>query len=294
MVDHSETKEKILRTLRTRGPSLPVHISSQIDSSILFTSAFLSELLSEKKITMTNLRVGSSPVYFLQGQEPQLEKFSQHLKSKEKEAFLLLKEKRFLKDEIQHPAIRVALREIKDFAIPFQKDNEVFWRFFTVSENEFPLKKTTAPSSITPPQTSKQPPTPAPPKKEEKQLDIFDKPGKKIRKLKSPAKKKSSKKKNEKFFNKVKEFLAQKSIEISGIEGFGTNELILKVREDHKEKLLVAFNKKKVTEEDIIKAHKRASESNIQYIILSLGEPLKKLNNFIDAIKNLDKIEKLE
>jgi len=83
------------------------------------------------------MKVGNSPIYLIQGQEPMLERFSQHLKSKEKEAFELLKRKKFLKDEEQVPAIRIALREIRDFAVAFKKDEEIFWRYFTIQENEF-------------------------------------------------------------------------------------------------------------------------------------------------------------
>ncbi len=42
-------KEKILSVLKKRGPSLPVHVAGETELSMLFASAFLSELLSEKK-----------------------------------------------------------------------------------------------------------------------------------------------------------------------------------------------------------------------------------------------------
>ena len=102
--------------------------------SILFTSAFLSELLAEKRIKISNMKVGSSPLHFISGQETRLENFSQHLKSREKDAYELLREKKFLKDSEQEPAIRVALRAIKDFAISFKKNNVIIWRYFTASE----------------------------------------------------------------------------------------------------------------------------------------------------------------
>ena len=57
-----EIKQKILRTFRTRGPSLPVHIAKEINMSILFASAFLSELLSEKELKLSNMIVGSTPI----------------------------------------------------------------------------------------------------------------------------------------------------------------------------------------------------------------------------------------
>ena len=111
------------------------------------------------------MKVGNSPVYFIPGQERLLENFSQYLKSKEKEAFLLLKEKRFLKDNQQEPAIRVALREIKDFAIPFKKPetDELFWRYFTIPESEFKEQK----------EIPKK--TPKPEKKEKQESEISGK-----------------------------------------------------------------------------------------------------------------------
>jgi hypothetical protein len=128
-------------------------------------------------------------------------------------------------------------------------------------------------------------------KLQETELNIFDKSKTKIKK---PIKKKTSQKKNDKFFNKVKEFLTKKSIEILDIENFSKNDLILRIKINNQEKLLIAYNKKRINQEDIIKSYKKASELNLRYIILSLGDPLKKLNNFIEAIQNLDTIEKIE
>ncbi|MBA7698971.1 hypothetical protein ES703_107655 [subsurface metagenome] len=270
--DTSEIKEKILFLLRKRGPSLPVHIAREVGLSILFASAFLSELVSERRIKISNMKVGNSPIYFIPGQESLLENFSQYLKSKERDAFILLKEKKFLEDKKQDPAIRVALRAIKDFAIPFKKNEEIFWRYLTIPEKE--LKTKEKPRKIE--------------KKIDEKLDIFDKKPKKMTKKKTPQKK------NDKFFNRVKEFLSKKSIEIVDIESFDKNELILCIKSQGERKLLVAYNKKRINENDIVKANKRALESHLSYIILSLGEPLKKLNSLIDAIKNLSAIEKLK
>lgn len=289
--DTSQIKEKIVFTIKRRGPCLPVHIASEIQTSILFASAFLSELFSEKKIKMSHMRVGSSPLYFISGQEYLLENFSQHLRSKEKDAFNLLKEKKFLIDSKQEPAIRVALRSIRDFATPFKENEEIIWKYHT--ETGFPPK-------LLKPIIQKK----AEFVEEEirviekpKQLDIFGEETKEpIKKTvqKVPVKRvTASQRKNEKFFNKVKEFLAEKSIGISGIEGFSKTDLILRVIEEGIEKLLIAYNKKRITETDLLKAHKKASEYNLPYIILSLGDPPKKLENIIEAVRNLSGMGKL-
>ncbi len=290
-------KEKIISILQRRGPSLPIHIAKETNLSMLFSSAFLSELFSEKKIRISNMKVGNSPLYFLVGQELRIENFSQHLKSKEKDAFILLKQKKFLIDKEQDPAIRVALREIKDFAIPFKKNEEIIWRYFTIPETEFIIPKTVKSTIVEHKQKTpgsllidKKRSELNEPIKEEK-LNIFDKPSEK--KKKEIRKKSTKKKQNDKFFNKIKEFLSKRLIEILDIESFNKNDLIIRIKNKDEEKLLIAYNKKRINESDIIKAHKKALESNLKYIILSLGEPLKKLTNLIEALKNLEKIEKI-
>lgn len=132
----NETHEKIIKVLEIKGPSLPINISKELGISSLFVSAFLSELANEKRIKVSNLKVGGSPLYFLDGQEKKLEEFHKYLHPKEAEAFLLLKDKKILKDSEQEPAIRVALRSIKDFAIGFKKNDEVYWRYILISEND--------------------------------------------------------------------------------------------------------------------------------------------------------------
>ncbi len=286
--DTSQIKEKIIFVFKKRGPSLPVHIASETGLSMLFASAFLSELLSEKKIKLSFMKVGSSPIYLISGQEPMLERFSQHLKSKEKEAFELLKRKKFLKDEEQVPAIRIALREIRDFAIAFKKNEEIFWRYFIIPENEFESPKIKPMEKVPQPEDKKKPEEGISNKQE---LNIFDK--QKTTKT-SVKKRTTTKKNNDKFFNKVKEFLSRRSIEILDIENFSKNDLILRVKIKEEEKLLVAYNKKRISETEIIKAHKKATELNLKYIILSLGEPMKKLSILIEAVKSLEEIGKIE
>lgn len=137
--DTSQIKEKIMSFLRNNGPSIPIKIGKEIEQNGLFTSAFLSELLSEKRINMSNMRVGSSSIYFIPGQEKGLENYIQHLKPREREAFELLKTNKILEDRKQEPAIRVALRSIKDFAIPIQREEELFWKYFQANDEEIKI-----------------------------------------------------------------------------------------------------------------------------------------------------------
>ena len=300
-----EIKEKILSILRRNGPSLPVHVANGTGLSILFSGAFLSELYSDKKIRISSMKVGSSPIYYLPEHESSLEKYSQHLKSREKDAFTLLRDKRFLKDTELEPAMRVALRAIKDFAIPFENEKELYWRYFSVPQSEFTLEEK---QEIKKPKDEKIEiintiETVQKPILEEKEitkhqegpkpLDIFEKKPKstKTKAEKKPLKK--SLKKEEGFFNKVKELLAKKSIEILDIEDIKNMEITLRVRNKGKEELLIAYNKKKISDADILKAFKKSKDANLPYIILSLGDAPKKTQNLMDAAKSLSSIEKL-
>ncbi len=290
--DTSSLKERIITIIRRKGPTLPVYIAKEVEMSILFTSAFLSELLSDKKIKISHMRVGNSPIYFIEEQKFQLEKFSNYLKSKEKDAFLILKEKKFLKDIEQSPAIRVALRAIRDFAIPFKKNEEIIWRYFTISEAEYKSEPRKQEKIIEKEETKEKIISPINiEKKEEIKTPIQEKPKQKIKKV---AKKKTPSKQNTKFFNKIKEFLSKETIEILGIESFDKNEILLRIKSEGEEKLLVAYNKKRILDTDIINANKKASQLNLKYTILSMGDPAKKLSNLIESIQNLEKIEKIE
>ncbi len=305
-------KEKIVSIIRRRGPSIPVHIAKEIQQTILFTSAFLSELVADKELRISHMRVGSSPVYYIQGQEPSLERFSQYIGGREKDAFFLLKEKKFLKDSEQEPAIRVALRFIRDFAIPFKDNEEIIWRYYLVPQEEYtPSPKKLV--EIKPKQQEQQKiieiikSIELPKQEQKKELEketqkqkVEEKPklklkeNKQIPKSKKTTKKKSLQKNNDKFFNRIKEWISQNSMELLDIESFSNKEIILKISKGDKIELLFAYDKKRISDSDIIKANKKAQENNLGFKILSLGEPLKKIQDLLEASKNLSGMEKIE
>jgi len=194
--DTTHIKNEIISIINRKGPSLPAHIASETDLSMLFASAFLSELLSEKRLKLSNMRVGNSPLYYIEGQEPRLESFAHHLKSKEKEAFQLLKEHSVLSDRDQLPAIRVALRAIKDFAIPFKKQDQIFWRYFTIPESKIKINFKEELKKEVPKQEIKG-------RAKEKPLNIFDKENQKKRKK---SRKNPQKEKQQLLKRKMKDF----------------------------------------------------------------------------------------
>jgi len=292
----TEIKNKILAFLERNGPSLPVAIAREVGINSLFSSAFLSELLEDSKIRISKMKVGGSPLYFLPSQFPMLESFSRYLNAKEREALFLLKEKQVLKDIEQEPSIRVALRGIKDFALPViieeSENKELYWRYFLLSEQEAKEKIVIKPQiqqisqQIQNPQHAQRITMKILPSKieETKKLDIFDKP---------EPRQKTAEEKSGTFLDEVKGFLFKNSIELIGIDRFDKKEVVGKIKLNGKELLLVAINKKRISEPDLLKAHKKASLLNVSYLILTKGELPKKLKEMIDAFKNLERIEKI-
>lgn len=135
-----DTQEKITEFIRLNGPGLPMQVAKQINSDTLMASAHLSELVSSKKLKISHVKVGSSPLYYLPGQEANLQKFSDRLHEKEKKAYELLKNNRVLREISLEPIARVALKNIKDFAVPlevsYQGKSEIFWKWYLTPNKE--------------------------------------------------------------------------------------------------------------------------------------------------------------
>lgn len=287
MEDSNSSKKKIIESLKIKGPSLPVHMASQIGVSSLFAGAFLSELAKEKEIKISSMKVGGSPLYFLQGQESLLEKFYQYLPGKEREAFLLLQKNKILEDNKQQPAIRVALRSIKDFASPFLKDEMVWWRFHSITEQQVKemLEK---------------------PKKVRK-MKITEKPKPTKMQITTPIKKEKPKRKETRrtrikerssFTLKVIDFLIKQNIEILEEKDIKKKEYSAKVKISTAlgklNFLCVAKDKKRLTENDLRIILQKSQALRMPALILFQNEVNKKAQEYAEKWSSLLKLKKIE
>ncbi len=131
---------KLLEIVKGKGPLMPSQANVEIGQTILITSALLGELASEGRLKISHLKIGGSPLYYLPGQEDKLQNFADKLHEREKQAYELLKEKKMLRDSEQTPVMRVALRQIQDFAITleveFEHGGEILWRWYLLDESE--------------------------------------------------------------------------------------------------------------------------------------------------------------
>ena len=136
MINLGEIRRNVISIVQQEGPLLPIHISRKLEKDTIFAGAVLSELVKEKIVKITSAKIGGSPLYYVNGQESKLEKLYDHLPGKEKEAFNLLSAHQVLRDKDLEPAIRVALRSIRDFSFSFEVNSEIYWRWYLVSEEE--------------------------------------------------------------------------------------------------------------------------------------------------------------
>ena len=130
----SELKDRVYDIVMSSGPVLPVQVSQKIQTNIILASALLSELVSDKKVKLTNAKIGTSPLYYVDGQEAKLEILQYYLPGKEKEAYKMIKDLKLVTDSELEPAIRVALGNLKDFAIPVYFDNVLHWRWYLAGD----------------------------------------------------------------------------------------------------------------------------------------------------------------
>lgn len=133
-------RDSIVALVGSKGPIIPVELKKNLNLDSTFLGAYLSELVASKKVLLSHAKIGGSPVYYVPGQEPKLVRLYDYMNDKEQQAFDLLKNQKIMYDREQEPVIRVALRAIKDFAIPLNVtiDDEIklFWKWFMISDEE--------------------------------------------------------------------------------------------------------------------------------------------------------------
>lgn len=135
-----DKKSFIVELIKNEGPVLPSGISKKVNMTLLFTSALLSEMVADKTLKISYLKIGGSPLYYLPGQENLLEKHINHLNAQEKESFEMLKQHNVIMEETLDPVHRVAIKSIKDFAssvtISVEGKERTFWKIYSLSLEE--------------------------------------------------------------------------------------------------------------------------------------------------------------
>ncbi|MBI2137546.1 hypothetical protein HYU12_03440 [Candidatus Woesearchaeota archaeon] len=140
MPEKISLSQRVLEIVKVKGPVIPTQVSSEVGTNSLFASAVLSELVSGSHLRISSVKVGGSPVYYAPGQEVKLQNYIKYLHEKERKAYELLRVELVLRDKVLEPVVRVALRQIKDFAVPVQVNGpdgvELFWRWYLIGNEQ--------------------------------------------------------------------------------------------------------------------------------------------------------------
>jgi Mn-dependent DtxR family transcriptional regulator len=152
-----------IRAMVEQQPVQPTVAAKELSTNSMLASAMLSEMSEKGLLKVSNLKVGSSPLYYHPDHPEHLLNFVQHLNDKDRKTVALLKDKGVLRDNQLDSLTRVSLRNTKDFAKPLDVSidgvKELFWKFYLLTDEQSAelIKK-----SITPQEAPKAEPAPAP------------------------------------------------------------------------------------------------------------------------------------
>jgi hypothetical protein len=126
--------DAVLTLITQQGPCVPADLTSATQTDSIILGAIFSSLVEQKKIKITQLKWGGSPLYYAPGQEDLIQKLYTKLNEKDKRAYDLLKEEGILRDDELTPLQRTCLRNLPDFAIQLkvtkQQNPLIFWRWY--------------------------------------------------------------------------------------------------------------------------------------------------------------------
>lgn len=273
-----ETRERIVEIVKVKGPVLPVQISKEIGTDILMASAHLAELTASKRLKISTIKVGGSPLYYLQGQEVMLQKFTANMNDKEKKAFDLLSQSKILRDAEQEPVIRVALREIKDFAIPLNvthnNNKEMFWKWYLANNEEAEILIKQKLQILEKPVERKIEEKVQKDIKEQKPIETIQKQSKEKPKEASKYKPRD---KEDNFLKDIMRFFEKNRINVISSEIIKKNSEIDFLVElpsvvGNLQYYCKARNKKKISDSDLSNAYVKGQFKKLPVIVLSPGE----------------------
>ena len=276
--------DKVLEVVKFHGPLQPLDVRKVIgrgDSIVI--GAELSSLASRGHVKVTTVKRGGSPFYYVPGTESKLERVAEFLNEKDIRAYNFLKEKKILRDKSQEPLTRVSLRSIKDYSkqlvVKVNGENEIFWRYFLISENDaiaaiknaFKPKTETKPSP-TPVQAPK--PTEKKPVIQESQKSIVDVEH-------SQQTNELFEQSEDKFLKSIQKFFDEKGIRVKEaklIRKGSDYEFIIEMQTSvgPAEYYCKAKGKKKCSDGDLSTAYLQGQTRRIPVVFITTGEVAKK------------------
>jgi hypothetical protein len=133
-------KQQVLSVVRMKGLVVPSDLVREFHADTFIMGAVLSDLVHDKTVAVTTVKIGGSPVYYAIENKEKLVDLYKYLNEKDKATYMLLCDKRVLLDAAQSPLVRVSLRNMKDYAKPIEVtaagETKLFWKWYLATEQE--------------------------------------------------------------------------------------------------------------------------------------------------------------
>lgn len=270
-------KKEVLSIVKEKGPVLPRDIVKELGGDTIITGAILSQLADKKEIKISHAKIGGSPVYYVQNQEEKLQMLYNYLHEKEKMAHDLLKQKKIIRDIKAEPAIRIALRNIKDFAKALEVNifgkREIFWKWYLFPNADAErIIRETLKLELPKTEPKKEIPTREPEKKEEMQQTL---------------KKEKVVVEESDLLSKIKRIFNEKQIEIIETQTLRKNsdiEMIIRIPSQvgRLNYFCKIRNKKKSNDKDLSSAYVQGEMKKLPVLYVITGELTKKAEAMLE------------
>lgn len=283
-----ELRNQILEIVKKEGPILPAQISQKVVSNVLFTSAILSDLVRQNQIKISKARIGNSPVYYIKGQEYKLQMLYKHLGEKPRKIYELLKEKKILRDKELESWQRVAIREIKDFAmmlnVNFNTGQEVFWKWYMTPDEEAKQKITEILKKEMPKQKEQKKEEPKEEPKKEIKKETKKEPEKKEKQIKIKEDKKPS---VDEFYAVVNRYLTENRVKILEEKTLRKNteyDFIVEIPSalGNLRYFVKVKNKKRISDSELNMAYTQGERKKLPTMFISTGDLTKKAEKYLE------------
>jgi hypothetical protein len=264
-------KDDVLSAVKAKGYVIPSDVSKQFAVDTFIMGAMLSDLVSEKKLFVSTVKIGGSPVYYAPEAKEKLQELFKYLNEKDKQTYLLLQEHTVIPDAGQQPLVRVSLRNLKDYAKPLdvvaQGTTQLFWKWYLATDEEINAKISSLLS----------------PKQEVKQEIQEEKLISKAAKIKKPKEQQQSLPvvPDDVFVQQILSFFSEKNITVTDAVVIKKGEVDCIVHIPSAVGTIDYFckakNKKKCTEGEIASAFVAAQLKKLPALFLTTGEVSKKI-----------------
>lgn len=316
-------KDEILNLIKELGPIVPSEITSKLGEDSMIVSALISELIRNGKVKYSHKKIGSSPLYYVEGQEDEVRKrLLDELKIPEKKIIEYFEKNKLVLRNNLTPQQRYMIDELKDYItsikLEINGDEKLFYKHHSISKqnilddmNKFKNKSKEKEEELDNDKIFES-------KKEEKEEEEDEKEKKEesdvveteksaevksFKQIKLGAlKNKSLKIKDEDEYKKFDD-LSERFFKKYNLTVIKSNKIrkgseanfIIVTNDNIRQKYFVKYySKKRINEKDISKAHTSAQIKKLPCIILTTGKLTNKAKDLLPRLGSLLKIVKVK